>query len=64
MAVYHRLDLSVRRTWKLGERIELDANASITNVYSRANIFYINRVTGERVDQLPFLPSVGVDMKF
>ena len=64
LPVYHRLDLSVRRSWKLGERIELDANASITNVYSRANIFYINRVTGERVDQLPFLPSVGVDMKF
>ena len=64
LPVYHRMDLSVRRSWKLGESIELDANASITNVYSRANIFYINRVTGERVDQLPFLPSVGVDMKF
>ena len=33
----------------------------MTNVYSRANIFYINRVTGERVDQLPFLPSIGLD---
>jgi len=64
LPVYHRLDLSVRRTFQLGERIELDANASVTNVYSRANIFYINRVTGERVDQLPFLPSIGLDMKF
>ncbi|MDA9864578.1 hypothetical protein N9C70_05875, partial [Flavobacteriales bacterium] len=35
LPVYHRMDLSVRRSWKLGESIELDANASITNVYSR-----------------------------
>jgi hypothetical protein len=62
--MYHRLDLSLRRKVKFGERYELDATASVTNVYSRANVFYINRITGERVDQLPFLPSIGLDMTF
>jgi hypothetical protein len=27
-------------------------------------VFYINRLTGERVDQLPFLPSIGLDWSF
>ena len=64
LPMYHRLDLSLRRKVKFGDRYELDATASITNVYSRANVFYINRITGERVDQLPFLPSIGLDMTF
>ncbi|MDG2425089.1 MAG: TonB-dependent receptor [Flavobacteriales bacterium] len=64
LPMYHRLDLSLRRKVKFGERYELDATASVTNVYSRANVFYINRITGERVDQLPFLPSIGLDMTF
>lgn len=61
---YHRLDLSIRKTWKFSERVKLEVNAGVTNVYSRANIFYVNRVTNERVDQLPFLPSIGMDLSF
>ncbi|MFM1744664.1 MAG: hypothetical protein RLZZ630_601, partial [Bacteroidota bacterium] len=34
------------------------------NVYDRANIFYIDRVRNQRVDQLPFLPSVGASLTF
>ncbi len=61
---YHRLDLNIRRTWKLREKMTLEANAGVTNVYSRENIFYFNRVTNERVNQLPILPSIGVDLTF
>ncbi|WP_306642839.1 TonB-dependent receptor [Sanyastnella coralliicola] len=61
---YHRLDLSVSKSWKFGDRIGLDMNASVTNIYSRENVFYVNRVTGETVYQLPFLPSIGFDLTF
>lgn len=64
LPAYHRLDANIRRTWKLSKRMVLEANAGVTNVYSRENIFYFNRVTNQRVNQLPFLPSLGVDFTF
>jgi hypothetical protein len=60
---YHRLDLSLHRSWKLNKLV-IDANASVTNLYNRMNVFYIDRVTGQRVDQLPVLPAVGVELSF
>src|SRR6185295_3219853 len=54
---YHRLDFSIKRTFVLSNRSTLDANVSFINTYDRQNIFYVDRVTGKRVDQLPFLPS-------
>jgi hypothetical protein len=38
--------------------------ASVTNVYGRNNIFYVNRVTGEEIYQFPILPSFGLSYKF
>ena len=61
---YHRFDLSIKRKFILGKNTELDATASVTNVYDRDNIFYVNRVTFDRVNQLPILPSVGLSFKF
>ncbi len=60
---YHRLDLSVKRSFEIGSTT-LEAIVGITNVYNRANIFYIDRVRYERVNQLPILPSVGLSWKF
>lgn len=57
---YHRLDFTVKKIFTFSENSSLEASFSVTNVYNRANIFYIDRVTGQRVDQLPFLPSVGL----
>lgn len=64
LPAYHRLDLNLRRSWKFNERMNLEVNAGVTNAYSRENIFYFNRVTNERVNQLPFLPSLGFDLTF
>ena len=41
--------------------VELDL--SLTNTYDRENIFYFDRVRFERVNQLPLLPSVGVELQ-
>jgi hypothetical protein len=64
LSYYHRLDASIRRIFKLSKNSTLDITASVTNAYDRDNIFYVNRVTGDRVYQLPILPSLGVSLTF
>lgn len=61
---YHRLDLSLKYLAKLGKNSKLEATASVTNIYSRKNVFYMDRLTGERIDQLPIMPSLGVSISF
>ncbi|KAA3648569.1 MAG: TonB-dependent receptor [Bacteroidetes bacterium] len=61
---YHRFDVSVTKKFVLSENSILEASASVTNVYNRDNIFYVNRVTSERVNQLPILPSIGLNLTF
>ena len=64
LASYHRLDLAIKRHLKINKKSTLDITASVTNVYSRKNIFYVDRITNEKVYQLPILPSLGVSWKF
>ncbi|MBL7925357.1 MAG: TonB-dependent receptor [Bacteroidia bacterium] len=61
---YARLDLTLKRTFVLSSRSNLEATASVINLLNRQNIFYFNRVTFQRVDQLPILPALGVSMTF
>jgi hypothetical protein len=61
---YHRLDISVKRTFKFSKDSKMELNASATNVYDRKNIFYFDRVKYDRVNQLPFLPSMSMTIEF
>lgn len=61
---YHRLDVSVDKSFQLSQAIGLHINASVINVYNRANIFYVNRITGQVVNQLPILPTLSIAMTF
>lgn len=61
---YHRLDFSVKKSIKFKNQTSLEISAGATNLYNRANVFYIDRITGERIDQLPFLPTIGFDFTF
>ena len=61
---YARLDLSLSKNFQISQRIALRFNASVINVIDRENIFYFNRVTGQRVNQLPILPTLSVGMDF
>jgi len=61
---YHRLDVSLKRSFHLSETAFFETNISITNVYDRNNIFYFDRIRYERVDQLPFMPSFGINFTF
>ena len=60
LSAYHRLDFSVHRTFFLhgSDDKRLEVSASVSNVYDRPNVFYVDRITNDRVDQLPILPSL------
>ncbi|MCB0397928.1 MAG: hypothetical protein KDD36_14850, partial [Flavobacteriales bacterium] len=61
---YHRLDVTLKRTFLISEHSRIEALLGITNVYNRENIFYFDRVRYERVNQLPIMPSFGLNMSF
>ncbi len=61
---YHRLDFNIKRTMALSANSVLELNAGVTNTYNRENIFYYDRIRGERVDQLPIMPSIGASLTF
>lgn len=64
MPNYHRLDVSLKKKIEFSETNILEAALSISNLYDRANIFYYDQLTDQRVDQLPIMPSLGLNFKF
>jgi len=61
---YHRFDINLNRDFTLGKYTRLVVDVGITNLFDRQNIFYIDRVTGEIIYQLPFMPSAGIRFYF
>jgi len=64
LSTYHRLDFGIKKTFTLTRHSRIEANLSVTNVYSRDNIFYTDRITGDKVYQLPLMPSAGLMFSF
>lgn len=60
---YHRLDLNLKKTLK-GEKCNWEWNLGVTNAYNRANVFYIDRITAKRTNQLPIMPTFGMELSF
>ncbi len=60
LPAYHRLDVNMKKRFNLSEHSRIEADLSLVNVYNRKNVFYRDRITGEIVYQLPFMPSLGV----
>ncbi|OJW84670.1 MAG: hypothetical protein BGO69_08095 [Bacteroidetes bacterium 46-16] len=61
---YHRLDISIKKRFKLSKYSNLETTFSVTNVYDRDNIFYVDRVTNVKVYQLPVFPSLNLTWNF
>jgi hypothetical protein len=61
---YHRLDINIKRQFVLGKNSILEANLGATNGYNRDNIFFVDRVTQDKVYQLPLMPSFGMSLTF
>lgn len=61
---YHRLDLTVKRKFEVGKHGLIELTAGATNIYNRENIFYFDRTSFVRVNQLPFMYSFGASYSF
>jgi hypothetical protein len=61
---YNRLDLTLKKTIEFSKNSTLEITISCTNVYNRENIFYYDRIRGQRVNQLPIIPSIGANLTF
>ncbi len=64
LSYFHRLDLAVKKTFKLNKRSKLDATFALTNAYNRKNIFYVDRLTNAKKYQLPLFPSANLTWNF
>ena len=64
LPTYHRLDVSLERSFNLAGSVDLSLLASGTNTYDRTNLFYIDLFTLDRLDQLPLIPAFGVKVSF
>ncbi len=63
LPTYHRLDFNVSKTFELGA-FRIIAEGSVINLYDRRNMFYYNQTTGQRIDMLPFLPTLNLKIEF
>ena len=65
LPTYHRLDLDAKRKFYFSESTILEVDLSVTNVYNRKNIFYVDIVDPDKkIYQLPILPSLGLNLSF
>lgn len=64
LPTYHRMDITVKKSWSFGKYQQVDASLAATNVYNRSNIFYYDTVERKRVNQLPFMPTLIVSYSF
>jgi hypothetical protein len=61
---YSRLDLNLKKTFNIGRYAKFEVSASVTNALNQQNIFYFDRVSYKRIDQLPLMPSMGISFTF
>ncbi|MBN2570981.1 MAG: TonB-dependent receptor [Ignavibacteriales bacterium] len=59
---YHRLDFNISKKIQI-DIFKFYLDFSIINLYDRANIFYYDRKTNERINMLPFLPSATIKIE-
>lgn len=61
---YHRFDVGVKYRYRWTDKTTLEVNAGATNIYNRENIFYVDRFTFRRIDQLPVMPNMNISLTF
>jgi hypothetical protein len=64
LSYYHRLDLSIQYMHKLNKFAYIESTFAVTNVYNRQNVFYLERISNQRVNQLPVIPSINLTVGF
>ena len=64
LPAYHRLDITVDRTFPLVRGTEMTVQVGLLNAYDRANLFSLDLLTAQRSNQLPVTPIVGLKVGF
>ena len=64
LPTFHRLDASLSKKMNLKRNKVLTITAAATNVYNRENIFYFDRLNFTRINQLPIIPTLGINFTF
>ena len=62
LPAYHRLDLTLERRFTVGG-MQATLQAALINVYDRANIFDYDLLARRRINQLPLIPSLGLNVE-
>lgn len=57
---YHRLDLSLERTFDFSDDLFIEGKVGAINTYDRKNVFYYDINSIERVNQTPLLPYASI----
>ncbi|MBA2611686.1 MAG: carboxypeptidase-like regulatory domain-containing protein [Bacteroidetes bacterium] len=61
---YHRFDIGIKYKYHWSEKTTFEVNAGATNIYNRQNIFYVDRYTFSRINQLPIMPNINLSLTF
>ncbi len=61
---YHRFDIGIKYKYHWSEKTTFEVNAGATNIYNRENIFYVDRFTFSRINQLPIMPNINLSLTF
>jgi hypothetical protein len=62
LPAYHRLDLTVERVLTL-RRVDITLQVGVINMYNRTNLFALDVFTLRRTDQLPIVPTAGIEVE-
>ncbi len=63
LPAYHRLDLVAEKTFT-HKRARYSLQGGFINAYDRANIFFLDVFTLARKNQLPIIPTFGINIEF
>ena len=62
LPTYHRLDVTVDRTYSPRKGIDVTVQVGVLNAYDRRNLFALDLFTAQRTDQLPVVPIAGIKL--
>lgn len=62
LPTYHRLDVTVDRTFTPRSGVDITVQAGVLNAYDRRNLFALDLFTAQRTDQLPLVPIAGIKL--
>lgn len=61
---YHRVDVSVKKSFSISDTQSLDLSIGATNIMNYENVFYFDAQNFKRINQLPIMPTISLNYSF